>query len=375
MYEILEDESEKSKKRNYRIYKNPEKVFDEYFYHGIEGRDELLEGIIFFSHNDEIVKTQKIKKIQKKQYNKVVKNKSELERTIDRAREIYLQFYRFVDLNDRDKVPNYYHLENERDLRNHIEEIIQNKLKQLKNSKDDYMFISNEERRQNPQRYDEDDRQRDKRIAGMKEENQVKRNIEAKNKEITRIYSKKIEEEIQSRVEKRKKEFYNDKTKICDYGRKEEIEKEEKEKTYREIYLKINERERTEYYNSCKLKIDDDKMIYSSRERLRYAHFPEGANPDNIQPYIIRHWTENVYDILSYLNELEKTDKTEYYRIWLHTRIERLKNRGHIDDEVRKEIELLSKQEEKIKELQIRKKERREKMEEIRKERQEKEER
>lgn len=360
MYEILEDEKRNVKKRNYRIYKEPKKVFDEYFYHGIEGRDELLEGIIFFSHNDEIAR------IQKTNYNKVIKNKSELERTINRAVEIYLQFYRFVDLNDRDKVPHYYHLENERDLRNHIEEIIRNKIEKLKNLNDDYMFISNEERRQNPQRYDEDERQRDKRIACMKEENQVKRNIDAKNKEITRIYSKTIEDEIQSRVEKRKNEFYNDE-------QRQQIYKEEEEKIYREIYLAIAEKERKEYYNSCKLKIDDDRMRYSPRERLRYAHFPEGANPDNIQPYVIRHWTENVYDILSFLNNLEKSDKMEYYRLWLHTRIERLKNRGYIDDSVRKEIEALEEQKEKVRELQIRKRERREKIEAINKANQEEE--
>ena len=114
MYEILEDGKNKSKQRNYRIYKNPEKVYDEYFCHGIEGRDELLEGIIFFSHNSEIAR------IQKTNYNKAIRNKSELERTIERAIDIYLQFYRFVDLNDIDKVPHYYHLENERDLKNNI---------------------------------------------------------------------------------------------------------------------------------------------------------------------------------------------------------------------------------------------------------------
>ena len=57
MYEILENGKTKdSERKNYRIYKNPEKVYDEYFCHGIEGRDELLEGIIYFSHNSEITR-------------------------------------------------------------------------------------------------------------------------------------------------------------------------------------------------------------------------------------------------------------------------------------------------------------------------------
>lgn len=365
MYEILEDEKNQSKKRNYRIYKNPEKVYDEYFCHGIEGRDELLEGIIFFSHNSEIAR------IQKTNCNKVIRNKSELERTIERATDIYLQFYRFVDLNDRDKVPHYYHLENERKLRKNIEMQIMNKIQQLQQQNDDYMFISNQERSQNPQRYDEDGKQRDNRIRRMKEEELVRKNIEMKNKEVTRLYSIKIEEETQRRVEKRKKEFYNGET--CDYGKRERIYSEERENVYREVKFRIQETEREKYFNQKKITMKDNEIRYSVRERLRYAHFPEGANPDNIQPYIIRHWTENVYDILSYLNNLEKLDKMKYYRIWLHTRIERLKNRGYIDDTVREEIELLTKQGEKVKTLQKRKEERKKKMEAIRKARQEEE--
>lgn len=354
MYKILENGKTKdAERRNYRIYKNPEKVYDEYFCHGIEGRDELLEGIIFFSHNSEIAR------IQKTNYNKTIRDKSELERTIERAIDIYLQFYRFVDLNDRDKVPHYYHLENERDLRNNIETQIRNKIQQLQQQNDDYMFISNQERSQNPQRYDEDGSQRDNRIRRIKEEEQVRKNAEIKNKKVTRINSETIEKEIGRRVERKSNGGYE----------------EEKENLYKEIYNKIYEEERKRYFDEKKITIKDDKIIYSARERLRYAHFPEGANPDNIQPYIVRHWTENVYDILSYLNNLEKEDKMKYYRIWLHTRIERLKNRGYIDDNVRKEIQELEEQVEKVKTLQKRREERKKKMEEIYKLNQEEEER
>ena len=80
-----------------------------------------------------------------------------------------------------------------------------------------------------------------------------------------------------------------------------------------------------------------------------------------------------MYDILSYLNNLEKEDKMKYYRIWLHTRIERLKNRGYIDDNVRKEIQELEEQVEKVKTLQKRREERKKKMEEIYKANQEEE--
>ena len=352
MYEILEDEKEQSKKRNYRIYINPERVYDEYFCHGIEGRSELLEAIIFFSHNDEIAR------IQKMPYNDILKSKSELERTIQRATDVYLQFYRFVDLNDRDKVPHYYHLENERDLRNHIKEQIENKITQLSNENDDYMFISNKERGENPQRYDEDEKQRDIRIRKIKEEEYIKRYVEIRFKQILKMYSGEIEQEIRDRMEG-KEWLYN----------------QEKENVNREIYNKIYEKEKNRYTEQKKIEIEDNKIIYSARERERYAHFPEGANPDNVQPYIVRHWTENVYDILSYLSDLENQDKIKYYRIWLHTRIERLKNRGYIDDNVRKEIEELKEQVEKVKTLQKRRENRNKKIDEIYKANQKEEER
>lgn len=365
MYEILEDEKNQSKKRNYRIYKNPEKVYDEYFCHGIEGRDELLEGIIFFSHNSEIAR------IQKTKYNKAIRNKSELERTIERAIEIYLQFYRFVDLNDRDKVPHYYHLENERELRKNIEMQIRNKLIKLENSNDDYMFISNQERSQNPQRYDEDGEKWYERLKRTKEEKEVERLAQKENK----LYQKKLESSFSVGYDN-----------IVAILENLEIDPENREQLkglideqLKDIIKKqtgdgrIKRQVGEKYFNTKKIRIEDNRILYSAREKLRYAHFPEGSNPDNVQPYIIRHWTENVYDILSYLNNLEKSDKMKYYRIWLHTRIARLKNRGHIDDAVREEIELLTKQGEKVKTLQKRKEERKKKMEEIHKANQEEE--
>lgn len=366
MYEILENGKTKdAERKNYRIYKNPEKVYDEYFCHGIEGRDELLEGIIYFSHNSEITR------IQKKNYNKVIRNKSELERTIERATDIYLQFYRFVDLNDRDKVPHYYHLENERDLRNNIETQIRNKIQQLQQQNDDYMFISNQDRSQNPQRYDEDGEKWNERVKRTKEEKEVERLAKKENK----LYQEKLESSFSVGYDNIVAILEN--LEIDSENRdqlKELIDEQLKDIIKKQVGDgRIKRQVGEKYFNTKKIKIEDNSILYSAREKLRYTHFPEGANPDNIQPYVLRHWTENVYDILSYLNNLEKSDKMKYYRIWLHTRIARLKNRGHIDDAVRGEIELLTKQVEKVKTLQKKREDRKKKMEEISKANQEEE--
>ena len=51
--ETLEVKELKKPIRNYRIYLQPEQVYDDYFHHGIWGKDEALEGIIFFANQEE----------------------------------------------------------------------------------------------------------------------------------------------------------------------------------------------------------------------------------------------------------------------------------------------------------------------------------
>ncbi len=76
---------------------------------------------------------------------------------------------------------------------------------------------------------------------------------------------------------------------------------------------------------------DDDISI--SHEWLRnFAHYPEYSVNRYDQDYIIRNWTEEVYDILRYLEKTECSNKKEYYDIWLKTRIKRLENSDKISN-------------------------------------------
>ena len=76
---------------------------------------------------------------------------------------------------------------------------------------------------------------------------------------------------------------------------------------------------------------DDDISI--SHEWLRnFAHYPEYSVNRYDQDYIIRNWTEEVYDILKYLEKTECSNKKEYYDIWLKTRIKRLENSDKISN-------------------------------------------
>lgn len=290
---------EKKQCRNYRIYLEPKKVYDEYFHYGIWGKDEVLEGIIYFS-NSEIY--------QQKEDNEL----DRIDRVIGQAKKIYKQFYRFIELNDREKISSCYNPQTEKEIDKTIENKIREKIEQLSKENDNYMFISNKDRQ-----------------TGKTEE------------EIRRIKDEKKIEEIATR---RIKELIR-------YG--ENVDDNRKRE--------IREETRKEYFSRKKLIESKKGLSYSTRERFRYAHFPEYSLEDNPQPYIIRHWTEDIYDILNYLQKLEKEDKVEYYKIWLDTRIQRLRNRVEFQteekkEEIKREIQTLEEAKQKIENIQEKRK-------------------
>lgn len=318
--DLKNEEIKENRKRNYKIFLEPQKVYDSFFHHGILGKDELLEGIIYFSYekgifNDvinEYIKVMKLREQGVLEANiKSETGEEILEKVIKKAQEIYLQFYRFVDLNDEDKIPDFYKIEKDRNVKGELEKRIRDKVKQLQEEKDDYVLILNKDRQ---------DGKSDREIKQIKERNEIERTVNNKIKT------------------------------LISYGR--DVNSAEREKMYEE--------ESKKYFGENKLKVRKDGISYSTRERSRYAHFPEYSLEDDIQPYVIRHWTEDVYDILNYLQKLEKKDKVEYYKVWLDTRIQRLKNRIEYQSvekkkELQQEIELLVEARQKVEE--IRKKE------------------
>ena len=71
----------------------------------------------------------------------------------------------------------------------------------------------------------------------------------------------------------------------------------------------------------------EDGLLYSNKQRFRFIHYPEGTSRygKNSEEYykIEKHWTEDVYDILIYLEEAEKKDNQGYIDLWLRTRLSR----------------------------------------------------
>ncbi len=186
-------------------------LYESYFYYGFEDRDKILEAIIFFTNHN-----LNIKKSLENIYE--FSPEESIEKLEEEASKIYLQFYRFINMNDKDAVDSngYY------------------KLTQKKRKK----FIE----------------------CG-----------EIQEKDVRPVIEKKIEEFMQEK-------------KIM--------------KTKAGVYF--NRQQEAYYY----------RPYYTEKYE----------NPDNAW------WTEEVYNFLSDLKELERSDKIEYYKEWLETKLQRAIN-------------------------------------------------
>ena len=187
-----------------RMDKNIKEIYKEFFLNGVDNKDELLDGIIFFAHQD----------IAKDEIEKNTQNETTLSQVKEKAVKRCFQAHRFVDLNDR---PGYLHY-------------------------------------------------------GIEKEDVIK---------------KKIEEKVESRIKQLKEEK--------------------------------------------KIEIENGSINYNIRERFRFANYPgssmtESKAKGGFFPYTIRHWTEDMSELLKSLENLEEENETKYYKLWLNTRIKRLEN-------------------------------------------------
>lgn len=251
------------------------KAYQRYFFYGDRNPEAALEGILFFSWQNDLSHD--------------IKNDEE--KLVKTAKELYKQYYRFIELNGKSGVYNPYRAENEKLL----EEKIIKKIEELKNTDE----IITEEQIQQKIR-------------------EATKNKNGKRKEI-----------------------------IADKTRKE------------------MEKRRTK-----KLFINENGLCYSIVQRFKYAHLPEGSitkeqNVTRFPEYIpykkeewgkksirkrydadsredlildsLRHWTEDLYDLLISLKQIEQEDSQGYIDLWLRTRLNRAKN-GTIEGIEEKEI-------------------------------------
>ena len=99
----------------YKLDKNTYETYKEFFFFGIDsnGEKELYEAIIFFTYfyeirnqylNQEVTKKKNSWKEQYEIKNKILTGQEILEKTIQRAKEIAIQYYRFIVLNNTPKI-------------------------------------------------------------------------------------------------------------------------------------------------------------------------------------------------------------------------------------------------------------------------------
>lgn len=244
-------------------------AYKRYFFYGDENPEGALEGILFFTWANDLDK------------NDEMTGEQIIEELVQKTKQVYKQYYRFIELNNKSKIYNIYKQENEKEIENRI----RNKIKQLRESDE---IITEEQ------------------ICG------------------------KIEKIVQEK--KKKGQYVND---------------DEKKK------IEMSVREKFEKRRTKKLIVKDNAVNYSIMQRLKYAHFPEGsvrkvehftrypqyvsydrnmwqeegtlvrkqANKEQLLKeqnqqteyidQILRHWTEDLYDILKFLDGTEK--RTQRY--------------------------------------------------------------
>lgn len=326
-------------------------AFRRYFFYGDQNPEGTLEGIMFFTY-------QNMKTDPKGNEQDII------EKFIQEVKPLYRQYYRFVELNNRCHIYNYKKAESDQEL----EAKISQKIEQLRNIDE----IVPEEEIQAKIWREIKKRNAILEMTKEKEDEHVKW-IVLLGPKITEPYPEYGDKEMQKEWKEKRRQEWQEET-LC-------------------IVKKI--REELEKRRTKRLIIEKDQLRYSYQECYKYAHIPEGGitkeQHKSMQQYVeydktewereekgktyhaedakneyiyncLRHWTEDVYDILKILVQIEKEDRRAYTDLWLRTRQNRAKNKtikGITKQEIAKidraceRMKKIRLEEEKIEDVQI----------------------
>ncbi len=306
------------------MYLNKE-AFRRYFFYGDQSPEKTLEGIMFFAYQNRQDKPKGTQEEVIKQF-------------IQEIKPLYRQYYRFIELNNKPNIYNYKREEKEEEL----EARIYQKIEQLRN--EDEIETGEIQERLN-WRYSI---------------------LENTNTNWPLLFNNAKEKFRNDWDDKQKERWIN--------NRKQEWQAET-------LNYEGNLRERA----TKKLILGENELKYSVLQRMKYAHFPEGSmtqeehnyrqeyveynrkewgkdtsreihvNSDTENKYIpnvLRHWTEDIYDILKILTEIEENDPRAYTDLWLRTRQNRAKN-GTINGIDEEEIARINHACEKIRKIRL----------------------
>ncbi len=289
-------------------------AFRRYFFYGDENPEGTLEGIMFFTYRN--METE-----PKGNEQDIIK------KFIQEVKPLYRQYYRFVELNNRCNIYNYKKEESDKEL----EQKISQKIEQLRNIEE---IVTEEEIQA---KIWMKTKQRNAILAMCKgKEDEHKKWIVFLGEKIREPYPKEIKEKQEEWKDKRRQEW--------------------QEET---LNIERRIREELEKRRTKRLMIGKDQLRYSYQECHKYAHIPEGGitkeQHKSMQQYVeydkkawgkdengktyhaedvkneyihnsLRHWTEDVYDILKILVQIEETDGKAYTDLWLRTRQNRAEN-------------------------------------------------
>ena len=220
------------------MYKFNEEAYKRYFFYGDSNPEGTLDGILFFVYENEMYYKHKTMKKEELE-------ETETEEFIKEAIEVYKQYYRFVELNNRPGIYNFYRTEKNEEQQ--LKTRIKNKIDRLKKNGDNGRYYS---------------------ISHIRE------------------YLHYPEYSIKFKDERAGK------------------------------YSKYTQ------YNGNEWWKDEEYSQYIDNEDIKGA---ARNNDDEYIPNILRHWTEDIYDILKFLKQLEEKDHKSYIDLWLRTRLNRAK--------------------------------------------------
>ena len=281
----------------YKLTKNTFATYEEFFCYGIDanGEQELFEAFLYFAYIKEISRKYEVKerksviflpdlcklppdirdKYSPKQvaeekrkwkanyalHNRKPSGEEVLEEVITRAKEVALQYYRFVKLHDEKDLKGY-----QKEKKEKVEEDLEKRLREIVAKK------------------------REKGLLTIDNERMVLKDTEAEI-EADEIQIKDGKLQLTGGIQ---------------------IEGTMQKKNGK-IQLKIED---------ANIPIGSNDIHIAKEWRNRYNHFPEGSLFKG-QDFVMRNWTEEVYDILTYLEKAEREDKKGYYDLWLRTGIRR----------------------------------------------------
>lgn len=297
------------------MYKINKDAFRRYFFWGINNPNELLEGILYYTYENNLLEGSQTKEGGREQ--------QVIDSFVQATKPIYKQYYRFIELNNRNNIYNY-----KQEKEEELEKIIRKKIEELRNNVDEVIteeMIQNEIRKQEEQRNnylkDHPDWEDWRKDNWIEETRNMPEKVRKKMEERGRKKLVIKDDDISYSISQRRKYAF-----IPEYA----------------IIRKENDGRFIEYAQYNKKEWEQSKIPNNLETWGQEARNKSKENEYESIPNKLKHWTQIVAEILETLNKVEQEDPKAYMDLWLRTRQNRARN-GTIKGITQEEIEWINK--------------------------------